>query len=79
MITLLMETNSTPFDFVEGESELVSGFNVEYGRVLFSLIFIMEYNNILFLRIFSCVFFFKRRKYRILVLFISAFLVFFWI
>lgn len=79
MITLLMETNSTPFDFVEGESELVSGFNVEYGRVLFSLIFIMEYNNILFLRIFSCVFFLKRRKYRILVLIISAFLVFFWI
>jgi NADH:ubiquinone oxidoreductase subunit H len=32
----------TPFDFAEGESELVSGFNVEYGAVGFALIFIAE-------------------------------------
>lgn len=56
-ITNLAETNRTPFDFAEGESELVSGFNVEYRRGLFALIFIAEYANILVIRLFSAVLF----------------------
>jgi NADH-ubiquinone oxidoreductase chain 1 len=47
----LAETNRTPFDFAEGESELVSGFNVEYRRGGFALIFLAEYARILFMRI----------------------------
>lgn len=47
----LAETNRTPFDFAEGESELVSGFNVEYRRGGFALIFLAEYASILFMRI----------------------------
>lgn len=48
-VRCLAETNRTPFDFAEGESELVSGFNIEYGRGGFALIFMAEYARILFL------------------------------
>lgn len=50
-ITTLAETNRTPFDLAEGESELVSGFNIEYRAGIFALIFIGEYIRILIIRI----------------------------
>ena len=52
IVSILAETNRTPFDFAEGESELVSGFNIEYGAGGFALIFLAEYARILFIRIF---------------------------
>nr|ALO64886.1 NADH dehydrogenase subunit 1 [Lasioglossum xanthopus] len=51
MISMLIELNRTPFDLVEGESELVSGFNTEYFSGLFALIFMSEYLNIIFMSI----------------------------
>nr|WNO18718.1 NADH dehydrogenase subunit 1 [Coladenia pinsbukana zhui] len=49
MSSSLAETNRTPYDFAEGESELVSGFNVEYSSGGFALIFLAEYTSILFM------------------------------
>ena len=56
-VSRLAETNRTPFDFAEGESELVSGFNTEYRRGGFALIFMAEYSRILFIRALTSIFF----------------------
>nr|AZL93334.1 NADH dehydrogenase subunit 1 [Megalodontes quinquecinctus] len=49
LICMVAETNRSPFDFAEGESELVSGFNTEYSGGGFVLIFLSEYSMILFM------------------------------
>uniref|UniRef100_A0A977P9U9 NADH-ubiquinone oxidoreductase chain 1 n=1 Tax=Coccotorus chaoi TaxID=2978103 RepID=A0A977P9U9_9CUCU len=54
LVSSLAETNRSPFDFAEGESELVSGFNVEYSSGGFAMIFLAEYASILFMS-FICV------------------------
>nr|YP_009689616.1 NADH dehydrogenase subunit 1 [Coquillettidia chrysonotum]QEE94293.1 NADH dehydrogenase subunit 1 [Coquillettidia chrysonotum] len=56
-VSCLAETNRTPFDFAEGESELVSGFNVEYSSGGFALIFLAEYSSILFMSMLMSVIF----------------------
>nr|YP_009442019.1 NADH dehydrogenase subunit 1 [Gnathotrichus materiarius]AOY40240.1 NADH dehydrogenase subunit 1 [Gnathotrichus materiarius] len=56
-VSLLAETNRSPFDFAEGESELVSGFNVEYSSGGFAMIFLAEYASILFMSMMSVVIF----------------------
>nr|YP_009868875.1 NADH dehydrogenase subunit 1 [Corydoras arcuatus]QKI32086.1 NADH dehydrogenase subunit 1 [Corydoras arcuatus] len=53
----LAETNRTPFDLTEGESELVSGFNVEYAGGPFALFFLAEYANILLMNTLSAILF----------------------
>uniref|UniRef100_UPI00315D2F1E NADH dehydrogenase subunit 1 n=1 Tax=Millerichthys robustus TaxID=2588674 RepID=UPI00315D2F1E len=56
-ISTLAETNRAPFDLTEGESELVSGFNIEYAAGHFALFFLAEYANILLMNALSAVLF----------------------
>nr|YP_009047729.1 NADH dehydrogenase subunit 1 [Hemibarbus medius]AHA13273.1 NADH dehydrogenase subunit 1 [Hemibarbus medius] len=62
-ISTLAETNRAPFDLTEGESELVSGFNVEYAGGPFALFFLAEYANILLMNTLSAVLFLGASHY----------------
>jgi len=66
-LSCVAECNRSPFDFSEGESELVSGFNTEYGGGLFSLIFVGEYSSIIFLSSLSSVVFFSSLSFAFLL------------
>jgi len=79
LLTCLAETNRTPFDFAEGESELVSGFNIEYGRVGFALVFMAEYARIYFMSGLFTVVFICSSITSALLFVVRTLLVFFWV
>ena len=57
-ISILAETNRTPFDLPEAESELVSGFNTDYSGIIFVMYFLAEYSNITLISTLTAIFFF---------------------
>lgn len=79
LVSCLAETNRTPFDFAEGESELVSGFNIEYGRLGFALIFIAEYARIFLIGLIFSFIFVTSRCLNLWTYFFSTLLVRFWV
>lgn len=79
IVLLLAETNRTPFDFAEGESELVSGFNIEYASIGFVLIFLREYARIILFSTFTIVVFFNKRVFSIYTAFTSLVVSSIWI
>nr|YP_009868550.1 NADH dehydrogenase subunit 1 [Dolichoderus quadripunctatus]QKG63373.1 NADH dehydrogenase subunit 1 [Dolichoderus quadripunctatus] len=74
-LSVLAELNRTPMDFVEGESELVSGFNIEYFSGSFALIFMGEYGMIIFFSMLMSVMFMKILFIFIMFIYINIFIV----
>ena len=66
IVSTIAESNRTPFDFAEGERELVSGFNVEYASVGFVLIFLREYAILVLFRRLRIRLFFRINIYNFL-------------
>nr|APX40381.1 NADH dehydrogenase subunit 1 [Longitarsus nigrocillus] len=79
VVSSLAETNRTPFDFAEGESELVSGFNVEYSSGGFVMIFLAEYGNILFMSMLCVILFLGSNLISFMFFIKLVFMSFFWL
>nr|AJT35536.1 NADH dehydrogenase subunit 1 [Phrixothrix hirtus] len=74
--SMLAETNRTPFDLSECESELVSGFNVEYSGLGFTFIFMAEYSSIIFMSFLFSMIFLGGDLYSFLFFFFVVFIAF---
>nr|YP_009117169.1 NADH dehydrogenase subunit 1 [Perna perna]AJC00158.1 NADH dehydrogenase subunit 1 [Perna perna] len=77
LVSILAENHRAPFDFVEGESELVSGFNVEYSGGGFAMIFMSEYSSMMFSSFVTSVMFFGGHELFVSVL--TLFFIFFFV
>ena len=57
-ISMIAETNRTPFDLPEAEAELVAGYNVEYSSIIFAMFFLAEYGNMIMMSLLKAILFF---------------------
>nr|AAS77799.1 NADH dehydrogenase subunit 1 [Aleyrodes proletella] len=80
MLTILAETNWTPFDFSEGESELISGFNIEFSSNMFMMLFLAEYASILIMSFLTNSMFMNMSQHKIsfLTMYLMMTMIFIW-
>lgn len=57
-ISMIAETNRTPFDLPEAEAELVAGYNVEYSSIVFAMFFLGEYGNMIMMSVLNAILYF---------------------
>nr|YP_009692266.1 NADH dehydrogenase subunit 1 [Anthonomus pomorum]QEH58471.1 NADH dehydrogenase subunit 1 [Anthonomus pomorum] len=79
VVSSLAETNRSPFDFAEGESELVSGFNVEYSSGGFAMIFLAEYASILLMSTMCVILFMGPNLYSLTFFMKVGFIAYLWV
>jgi len=78
LVSILAEANRSPFDFAEGESELVSGFNTEYASVIFMMLFLAEYMAILFISYLRSLVYYRSGIYDLLLATVLLGVVYVW-
>jgi len=76
VMLVLIEGNRAPFDLLEGERELIRGFNIEIGRLIFVYLFLREYGIILFISFLLSVVLFSYLNTLIFVALLRVILVF---
>jgi NADH-quinone oxidoreductase subunit H len=74
LVSILAETNRAPFDLPEAESELVSGFNVEYASMGFALFFLAEYGSIILMSVFTVIMFLGGWLFNSFLFFLNPFM-----
>jgi NADH-quinone oxidoreductase subunit H len=75
ILIFLLEVNRAPFDLAEAESELVTGYNTEYGGFYFALFYLGEYFHLFFFSLVISALFFGGWELPSIFIFLSTYLI----